>query len=77
MTVEKLIFVNSNQFGMGFKTLKLSVNGREVVDLFVRTQKNVSVVEIVVGSGTESPILKMEATITPLSILPSSREDKK
>ncbi|KAL0921663.1 hypothetical protein M5K25_008760 [Dendrobium thyrsiflorum] len=49
----------------------------KLVDLSAGTQKDSSLVEITLGQGVDSPISKIEATVTPLSIVPFIENQKK
>ncbi|KAH0458828.1 hypothetical protein IEQ34_011642 [Dendrobium chrysotoxum] len=76
--VEDLIHSSAIQFGMGFKTLKLSVNGGTIINLTAEG-KNGPVVEIAVGATSDlPPMLELVAgaTLTPFASSIQS-EDKK
>ncbi|KAL0925744.1 hypothetical protein M5K25_004114 [Dendrobium thyrsiflorum] len=71
LTIEDTIYGGSIQFRVEFQKLKLSINGERWVDLSARMQKDSPIVEITLRQGVDSPISKIEATVTPLPIVPS------
>ncbi|KAH0465931.1 hypothetical protein IEQ34_006034 [Dendrobium chrysotoxum] len=78
LQVEELIHSSAIQFGMGFKTLKLSVNGGTIINLAAEG-KNGPVVELAVGATSDlPPVLELAAGATLTPSVPSVQsEDKK
>ncbi|KAL0909989.1 hypothetical protein M5K25_020909 [Dendrobium thyrsiflorum] len=70
LTIEETICDGSIQFRVEFQNFKLSIDGERLVDLSAGTQKDSPLVEITLGQGFDSPISKIEAIVTPLSIVP-------
>ncbi|KAH0455321.1 hypothetical protein IEQ34_015353 [Dendrobium chrysotoxum] len=78
LQVEELIHSSAIQFGMGFKTLKLSVNGGTIINL-AADGENGPVVELAVGATSDiPPMLELAAgaTLTPY-VSSVQSEDKK
>ncbi|KAH0461322.1 hypothetical protein IEQ34_008897 [Dendrobium chrysotoxum] len=78
LQVEELIHSSAIQFGMGFKTLKLSVNGGTIINLAAEGE-NGPVVELAVGATSDlPPVLELAAGATLTPSVPSVQsEDKK
>ncbi|KAH0461557.1 hypothetical protein IEQ34_009132 [Dendrobium chrysotoxum] len=78
LQVEELIHSSAIQFGMGFKTLKLSVNGGTIINLAAEGE-NGPVVELAVGAMSDlPPVLELAAGATLTPSVPSVQsEDKK
>ncbi|XP_020673022.1 uncharacterized protein LOC110092705 [Dendrobium catenatum] len=64
-----------NKFGMGFKTLKVFVNGEINVNLITKGDNGIILVEIIVRVGTDPPFPKKEVTVAHIPIV-SFREDE-
>ncbi|KAH0462955.1 hypothetical protein IEQ34_007537 [Dendrobium chrysotoxum] len=76
--VEELIHNRKIQFGMGFKSLKLSVTSGTIINLVAEDNKDAPMVEIVIGAGTDTPpILETKDIVTSVPIAPPAQEDKK
>ncbi|KAH0452683.1 hypothetical protein IEQ34_019982 [Dendrobium chrysotoxum] len=78
LQVEELIHSSAIQFGMGFKTLKLSVNGGTIINLAAEGENGL-VVELAVGATSDlPPVLELAAGATLTPSVPSVQsEDKK
>ncbi|KAH0466828.1 hypothetical protein IEQ34_004066 [Dendrobium chrysotoxum] len=78
LQVEELIHSNVVQFGMGFKTLKLFVNGGTIINLAAEGE-NSPVIELAVGATSDlPPMLELATGVTLTPSIPSVQsEDKK
>ncbi|KAH0453639.1 hypothetical protein IEQ34_017963 [Dendrobium chrysotoxum] len=77
LQVEELIHSSAIQFGMGFKTLKLSVNGGIIINLTAEGENGL-VVELAVGATSDlPPMLELAAGATLTPSAPSVQNEEK
>ncbi|KAL0903442.1 hypothetical protein M5K25_027823 [Dendrobium thyrsiflorum] len=76
LIMEKTVHDGSIQFRVEFQNFKLSIDGETLIDLPARMLWDSPLVEITLGSGVDSPISEMEVDVTPLTTVPSTKEDK-
>ncbi|PKU82734.1 hypothetical protein MA16_Dca020313 [Dendrobium catenatum] len=55
LMVEELIYEKSIQFGIGFKSLRLVMNGNTFMDLIVEGKKDVPLVQLAIGARNDAP----------------------
>ncbi|KAH0465715.1 hypothetical protein IEQ34_005818 [Dendrobium chrysotoxum] len=74
--VEELIHSSIIQFKMGFKSLRLSVNGGTIINLAVEGDKNGPEVKLAVGATDNlPPMLELVAGVTLTPLAPSVQEE--
>ncbi|KAL0919026.1 hypothetical protein M5K25_011093 [Dendrobium thyrsiflorum] len=76
LIMEETVHNGSIQFKVEFQKFKLSIDGETLIDLPAEIQWDLPLVEITLASGVDSPISEMEVDVTPLTTVPSTKEDK-